>query len=109
MCILIAEIIMLLGGLYALIAGKIRLTRNLRLEGGRARIAGLFLIAPLPLAFLAGVVLAVLFGADGATQGIAVAVELLLILGGLFGAVLFAALTKPKGAAVADGDLPDRL
>jgi hypothetical protein len=36
MCTLIAEIIMLIGGLYALIAGKLKLTKNLRLEGWRA-------------------------------------------------------------------------
>ena len=34
MCVLVAEILMLLGGLYALIAGKVRLTRNMYLEGG---------------------------------------------------------------------------
>lgn len=99
MCILIAEILMLVGGLYALIAGKVRLTRNMYLEGWRARVAGLFLIAPLPLAFLAGLLVGLLMGmgalpaSAGSVVGI---VELLLVLGALVGAVIFAVVTKPK-------------
>ena len=96
---LIAEILMLVGGLYALVAGKIRLTKNMHLEGWRARVAGLFLIAPLPLAFLAGLLIALLIGAGAlptSAQSAAVIVELLLVAGGLVGAVVFALVTKPK-------------
>ncbi len=99
MCALIAEILMLVGGLYALIAGKIKLTGGMYLEGWRARIAGLFLVAPLPLGFLAGLVLGVLIGIGVFPQeafGFAVIIEFVLILGGLGGAVIFALLTKPK-------------
>ena len=99
MCMLIAEILMLVGGLYALVAGKIRLTKNMHLEGWRARVAGLFLIAPLPLAFLAGLLIALLIGAGAlptSAQSAAVIVELLLVAGGLVGAVVFALVTKPK-------------
>jgi hypothetical protein len=105
MCILIAEILMLVGGLYALIAGKVKLTRNLYLEGRRARIAGLFLVAPLPLAFVAGMVIGLLVGMGtlpASVESVAVIVELLLVLGGLVGAVVFAVLSKPKAAGVSE-------
>jgi hypothetical protein len=99
MCMLIAEILMLVGGLYALVAGKIRLTKNMYLEGWRARVAGLFLAAPLPLAFLAGLLIALLIRAGAlptSAESAAVIVELLLVAGGLVGAVVFALVTKPK-------------
>jgi hypothetical protein len=99
MCILIAEILMLVGGLYALIAGKVRLTRNMYLEGWRARVAGLFLIAPLPLAFLAGLLIGLLMGMGAlpaSAESVVGIVELLLVLGALVGAVIFAVVTKPK-------------
>ena len=99
MCLLIAEILMLVGGLYALVAGKVRLTKNMYLEGWRARVAGLFLAAPLPLAFLAGLLIALLIAAGAlptSAESAAVIVELLLVIGGLVGAVVFALVTKPK-------------
>ena len=101
MCMLIAEIVMLVGGLYALIAGRVRLTKNMYLQGYRARVAGLFLAAPLPLAFLAGLLIAMLVGAGAlpaSAESAAVIVELLLVFGGLVGAVVFALVTKPKEA-----------
>jgi hypothetical protein len=96
---LIAEILMLVGGLYALIAGRVRLTKNMYLEGWRARIAGLFLAAPLPLAFVAGFSIGLLIGAGvlpASAESAAGIVELLLVIGGLVGAVVFALVTKPK-------------
>jgi hypothetical protein len=98
MCALVAEILMLVGGLYALIAGKVRLTRNTYLQGWRARVAGLFLVAPLPLALLAGLLVGLLIGMGAlpaSAKSAAAIVELLLVLGGLVGAVLFATITKP--------------
>ena len=102
MCILIAEILMLVGGLYALIAGRIRLTKNMSLEGTRARVAGLFLAAPLPLALLLGFVIGFLFGSDAV--GFATIVEIILVIGGLVGSVLYATLTKPKEPAWIDDE-----
>lgn len=99
MCVLAAEILMLVGGLYALVAGKVRLTGNMYLEGKRARVAGLFLAAPLPLAFLAGLFIAMLISMGAlpaSAESAAGIVELLLVLGGLAGAVVFALATKPK-------------
>ena len=96
---LIAEIVMLVGGLYALVAGKVRLTRNMYLEGWRARIAGLFLAAPLPLALMAAFLIGLVIGVGAlpaSAESAAVIVELLLVFGGLVGAVVFALVTKPK-------------
>ena len=102
MCLLVAEILMLVGGLYALIAGKVRLTKNMYLEGWRARAAGLILIAPLLLGLLTGFLLGLLIGVDvlpASAAFAAVLIELLLVIGGLVGVVLFAVLTKPKADA----------
>ncbi len=98
---LIVELLMLVGGLYALVAGKVRLTRNMYLEGRRARVAGLLLAAPLPLALLAGFLIGLLIGVDAlpaSAETAAVIVELLLVFGGLVGAVVYALVTKPKDA-----------
>lgn len=114
MCLLIAEIVMLVGGLYALIAGKVRLTNKMYLEGWRARVAGLFLMAPLPLAFLAGLLIGLLIATGGlpaSAESAAGIVELLLVFGGLLGAVIFALATKPRGQdlPVMQGRQPDEI
>jgi len=92
-CLLIVEIIMLLGGIVTLFRGKLFLHQDLQLEGWRARVAALFLIAPLPLAFLVGFVLAFLFGADR-IRGIATIIEIVIAGGCLGGAFLFAYLSR---------------
>ena len=99
MCMLLAEVLMLVGGLYALVAGKVRLTKNMYLEGQRARIAGLFLAAPLPLAFLTGTVLGTMMSMGVlpySAEGVAGLLEFFLVLGGLAGAVIYATVTRPK-------------
>ena len=96
---LIAEILMLVGGLYALVAGKVRLTRNMYLEGRRARVAGLFLAAPLPLALVVAFLIGLMIGSGvlpASAETAAVTIELLLVFGGLVGAVVFALVTKPR-------------
>ena len=103
MCILVAEIIMLIGGLYALITGKIKLTRNMRLEGWQARVAGLILVAPLLLALLIGVLLGFLVGADVLSESVldyAGIIELALVLLALVAVVIFGlAVRKPAPGA----------
>ncbi len=99
MCLLIAEIIMLIGGLVGLITGKIRLSKNMELQGWRARVAGLILALPLPLAFGVGLVLGVLVGAGvlpSSTTGLASLIELPIVLACLVAAVIFAWATKPQ-------------
>jgi uncharacterized membrane protein len=52
------EIGMLIGGIIALVLGKIRLTKMVVVEGALARVAGLVMVLPIPLAFAANVCLA---------------------------------------------------
>jgi hypothetical protein len=52
--LLILEIAMLIMGIVALIRGRFQLTRNRVCEGAGARLAGLIMILPLPLAFTVG-------------------------------------------------------
>jgi len=48
------EMLIFIVGLYTLVFGRLRLPGNLDLRGWRARVAAIFLIAPLPLAILLG-------------------------------------------------------
>jgi len=103
MCVLIIEIIMLATGIYVLIAGRIRISQNFYLEGWRARVAGVFLIVPLPLAFLAGMLLGILIGLGTLPQSAleyAGVVDILLIAVALVGLVIYALAVKPKEEAV---------
>jgi hypothetical protein len=52
--ILGAEIGMLVAGLYSLFTGKFQLSKERIVRGGRARLAGLILLIPLPLALALG-------------------------------------------------------
>jgi hypothetical protein len=54
MCTLIAEIIMIVGGIFALIQQRVKMTANLTVEGKAARITGLILIIAGGLAMLGG-------------------------------------------------------
>jgi hypothetical protein len=99
MCLLIAEILMLIGGLYALIAGRIKLTKNMYLTGPRARVAGLILLAPLPLALIIGFLLGAFISIGilpASAQDYVGCVEIMLVIVCLLGAVLFAFVTKPR-------------
>lgn len=59
------QIIMLLFGIYTLIRGRFLLTRASEVRGWPARIIGLVLIAPWPLAFLIGMMLGAMILAQG--------------------------------------------
>jgi hypothetical protein len=97
---LILEIPMLIGGLYALIAGKLTPSKGLRLQGRRARIIGLFLIAPLPLTLISGLVLGIFIAANGLDssifQAVTIIVEVLLTLVCLAVAGILASDAKPS-------------
>jgi WD40 repeat protein len=56
------EIGMLVAGLYALIRGRLPVTRDRVLHGAAARVTGVVLLLPIPLAFLVGLVYGLLFG-----------------------------------------------
>jgi hypothetical protein len=109
MCLLIAEIIMLMGGMYALIAGKVELTKGISLEGWRARVVGIFLVAPLPVSFLAGFAIGALVELHAFPQSILNYVgvlEFVIVLAGLIGAAVFGALVKPKPAPEPESEEP---
>jgi hypothetical protein len=59
MCSLILEIGMLIMGILALVRGKISLTRNRVVTGTPARVIGVVLVLPLPLALVSGFVLGI--------------------------------------------------
>ena len=82
-------------GVYSFVFGKVSLPWNIHLQGWRARISGLFLMAPFPTVLLLGPQIG-----QGLTpekgQSILGLFELILVAVGVGGAVLFALLTRPK-------------
>ncbi len=105
MCFFIAEIVMLVGGIYALFKGKVKLTTNITLEGWQARVAGLFLISPLPLAVLIGFLVGFLVGIGAippSSLDYLSYLDILLILFGLLGAVVFGVIVNPKEEKISE-------
>jgi hypothetical protein len=99
MCLLIIEIIMLIGGLYALIAGRIKISAAISLEGWQARIAGIMLIAPLPLAFLIGVLISLLISTGALPPSVlsyASIIEILLVVVTFAAVIIYALIVQPK-------------
>jgi hypothetical protein len=100
---------MLVTGLYALITGKVKLTRGLQLQGWQARVAGLFLMLPLPLAFGTGILVG-FFMASGAlpssVQNYILLGELFLVLFGLAGAVIVGLVFRPEVEPISEEDVP---
>ncbi len=99
MCLLVIEIIMLIGGLYALIAGRIKLSNAISLEGWPARIVGIILIVPLPLALLIGMVIGVLISTGALPPSVlnyASIIDILLVVGGFTAALIYALIAQPK-------------
>jgi membrane associated rhomboid family serine protease len=101
MCVLIAEIIMAIGGIYALITGKLKLTNSVRLEGTSARIVGLILLLPIVVALGLGVVIGFFIGLgllpDSALIVASVS-EFVLVFGVLGGLLIYAFTHKPKAS-----------
>lgn len=93
MCGLVLEITMLVMGLVGLISGKLTIAKNTRLEGTPARITGLILIIPLPVALVAGFLLGLLLGNSMPLETIQIigsVIEFGLIIVCLVGAMLYA-------------------
>ncbi|MGW8144953.1 MAG: hypothetical protein ACWGN2_11195 [Anaerolineales bacterium] len=88
------EMFVFIIGVYALVFGSLWLPWKLSLSGWRARVAALFLIAPLPILMLLGRVVG-----QGIDENTALSfygmLELVLVVLGILGAVLFAYLTRP--------------
>jgi hypothetical protein len=65
MLLLIAEIASLVFGIIAVSTGKFSLSKNKVVTGAPARVVGVFLILPLPLALMAGLAIAAMLAARG--------------------------------------------
>jgi hypothetical protein len=80
---LIIEIAMFIGGIWALVKGEVPSFLvgggKYKVEGTNARVFGLLLILPLPIAFLGGLILGLLFGQDGVEY--ATILELVAVIG----------------------------
>ena len=89
------EMLVFIFGVYALVFGSIRLPWKMSMSGWRARIAGLFLIAPLPILILLGRSVTQGIDRDTALTFFGI-LELVIVFMGILGAVLFAYLTRPS-------------
>ncbi|MCP4417861.1 MAG: hypothetical protein GY805_14650 [Chloroflexi bacterium] len=88
MCLLIVEILMLIAGIWALVSGKLPsgLFKVLFGKGEymanprQARLIGLLLTSPIPLTFLGGLLLGVLFGADAVQYSAILEIFILIVV-----------------------------
>ena len=81
-------------GTYTFIFGSIKLPWNLSAKGWRARIASLFLLAPLPISIFLGRVVGKGLTPDRASSVFGLT-ELFLVVLGVGGALLFVYFTRP--------------
>lgn len=98
------EMLVFIIGVYTFVFGKLHLPWNLNMEGWRARIASLFLIAPFPLTILLGKVIGTGLSPDQG-QSIFGLSEIILVALGVGGAILFAWLTLPKDHEVEESSV----
>jgi hypothetical protein len=98
------EMLVFIIGVYTFVFGKLHLPWNLNLQGWRARIASLFLIAPFPLSILLGKLIGTGLSPDQG-QSVFGLTEIILVAIGVGGAILFAWLTMPKGQRVEESSV----
>lgn len=83
MLLLILEVAMLIGGMYAIFTAKVPSFLvgggKVQVEGMAARLFGVLFILPLPVSFLGGVILALLLGEEG--KAYATILELIVVFG----------------------------
>jgi hypothetical protein len=87
MALLIVEIALLVKGLIGLVSGRLSIRRGVVVEGTRARLASLLLIAPVPFELCLGFSVGVLMGLGviGPVAPFALAVaEFAIVLGCIF-------------------------
>jgi hypothetical protein len=116
----VCDIIMLIFGIITLVRGKFLLTRAKEVRGVPARIIGVILMLPLPLSFMAGLVLGAVIAAQGKnedelrTAGIILGVSITAIC--FISAIVLAAVTAQpvvkepsarRRKALIDDELPE--
>ena len=96
---LMFEMLVFIFGEYAFVFGSVNLPWNLSVSGWRARVAALFLMAPLPILILIGRVVG-----QGIDENTALSffgmLELVIVLLGILGAALIVYLTRPNNKKV---------
>lgn len=97
MCLLIAEIILLVAGIYAIITAKLPswfVGKGYYAEGPQVRVLGILLAIPLPLAFCSGLVLGIV---DPELLTYASIIEIVSTLGvALIAVVMLRQIRKPE-------------
>ena len=92
------EMLVFIIGIYAFVFGSVRLPWKLSLSGWRARVAGIFLMAPLPVLILLGRVVGRGVDDQAALSFFGI-MELVIVIMGILSAALFSYLTRPKDIA----------
>jgi hypothetical protein len=98
--LLLMQLAMFVLGVYALIAGKLKLSKKLRMEGKQARITGLILMAPLSVALLLGLAKVVLLVSgiiDESAMRSLGSSDLVLVVGGVGAAFVYASSRSSSG------------
>ena len=95
---IICEGIMFIAGLIALVAGKIRMYGKKTLQGGRARLVGIILMAPGPLALLLGTVIGARGGVTQDNITALTALEAGMLVVAIIAAIIIA-VTAPQPTA----------
>lgn len=100
--LLIIEIAMLIGGIYAIVTGKVPGILigggSYEVNGSTARVFGVLWVLPLPVVFIAAVILSMFMGEAG--TGYAAILELVTVLGiAVLSVVMLRVVGKPVQAA----------
>ena len=97
------EMLVFILGVYAFTFGSVRLPWKLSLTGWRARVAGLLLMAPLPILILLGQVVGRGVDEEAALSFYGI-MELVIVMLGILGAALSSYLTRSRDMQVNEAD-----
>jgi hypothetical protein len=89
------EMLFFVFGVYSFVFGKVSLPWNISLTGWRARVSGIFLMAPLPVVLLLSPHIGLGLSPEKG-QSILGLLELTTVALGVGGAVIFALLTRSR-------------
>lgn len=109
--LLIVELVMLIAGIWAIVAGKLPSFLfggpKYRFEGRGVRWLGLILLLPLPMAFVGGVVLALLFGDQSSDY--ALLLELVIVLAAAIAVLIVSRFVRQPATTPSGGEAADDL